>query len=399
MRSKRFLCLALSVLCVLGLTGFATAATVDCDDIYCFSSGDFTSEETLTGVCITGLPASSAGTVLLGSRVVRSGDILSASQLAQLTFLPLQTQEDVQVTVSYLPIYENRVAPTATMTISILGKQDQAPVAQDSALETYRNLPNEGKLSVTDPEGKELTYTVIRSPKRGQVTVNADGSYTYTPKKNKVGTDSFTYTATDPAGNVSRVATVTVQILKPQDKTQYADTTGADCRFAAEWMKNTGIFVGETISGQACFQPEKTVSRGEFLAMLVKALELKVDADATTTGFTDDVPTWLKPYLAAALRTGLTENWPYGTTFAADTAITGAEAALLLQNALDLPTVAAKADADVPTWAEEAMVAMAQCGLSLSANEALTRGQTANLLYQVSQLAPTAPGMLVFAQQ
>ncbi len=399
MLSKRILCLALAALCILGLGGIATAVEVECDDIYCFSGEDFAQEEALTGVCITGLPDSSAGTVLLGSRVVRQGDILSFSQLEELTFMPLQTQVDRQATVEYLPIYENRVASAVTMTISILGKQDQAPVAQDSALETYKNLPNEGKLSVTDPEGKELTYTVIRGPKRGQVTVNADGSYTYTPKKNKVGTDSFTFTATDPAGNVSRVATVTIQILKPQDKTQYADTLGTDCRFTAEWMKNTGIFVGETISGKACFQPEKAVTRGEFLAMLVKTLDIKVDEDATTTGFTDDVPTWLKPYLAAALRTGLTENWPYGTTFGADTAITGAEAALLMQNALDLPTVNAKTGDDIPTWAAEAVIAMTEAGVQLDAGGALTRGAAANALYQISCLAPTAPGMLVFSQQ
>ncbi len=399
MRFQRFLCLTLAALCILGPAATAAAAEVDCDAVYCFTREDFAQEEALTGVCITGLPDSKAGTVLLGSRVIRSGDILSAGQLSLLSFMPLQTEEDVQATVSYLPIYENRVAPKATVTIAIRGKQDQAPVAQDSALETYKNLPNAGKLSVTDPEGKTLTYTVIRSPKRGQVTVNADGSFTYTPKKNKVGTDSFTYTATDPAGNVSREATVTVQILKPQDKTQYADTVGSDCRFAAEWMKNTGIFVGESISGKSCFQPDKTVSRGEFLAMLVNALELKVDEDATTTGFTDNVPTWLKPYLAAALRSGLTENWPYDTTFGANTPITGAEAALLLQNMLELPTASAKAGADVPTWAEEAILAMTESGLTLSANEVLTRGQTAKLLYQVTKLAPTAPGMLVFSQQ
>ncbi len=387
---KRTLCLALSIVCALSLALSAGAVEVDCDSTYCFSANDFASDEKLTGVCITGLPEAEAGTVLLGSRVVRPGDILSAGQLEKLRFQPLRTEVDQEVTVTYLPIYENRVAAATTMTISIRGKEDKAPVAQDSALETYKNLPNEGKLNASDPEGESITYSVIRQPKRGQVTVNPDGSYTYTPKKNKVGTDSFTYTATDPAGNVSRTATVTVEILKPKDKTQYADTVGADCRFAAEWMKNTGIFVGETISGQSCFRPEKQVSRGEFLAMLVNSLGLKVDQDATTTGFQDDVPTWLKPYLNAALRSGLTENWPHGETFGAEQPITGAEAAQLLQNALDMPTVNGDADA---------VAVMAEYGLHLSADASMTRGQVAMALYQASRLMPTAPGMLVFSKQ
>ncbi len=396
---KRTLALILGAVCVLGTTGAVFAAQVDCDSIYCFQSTDFSQEEGLTGVCITGLPDSASGTVLLGKRVVRAGDILSAGQLELLTFQPLRTEQDQQATVTYLPIYANRVAPAVTMTISILGKEDKAPVAQDMALETYKNLPNEGKLPANDPEGQQLTYTVIRGPKRGQVTVQPDGSFTYTPKKNKVGTDSFTYTATDPAGNVSRTGTVTIEILKPKDKSQYADTIGTDCRFAAEWLKNTGIFVGETVSGKACFQPDRTVNRGEFLAMLVQSLGLKVDQEATTTGFADDAPTWLKPYLAAALRAGITEHWPHGNTFQPEAPITGAEAALLLQNALDLPLREPAQQPEVPTWAADALTVMAQNGLELPASDALTRGQVAQILYRASQLMPTAPGMLVFAQQ
>ena len=64
--------------------------------------------------------------------------------------------------------------------------------------------------------------------------------------------------------------------MKPTNPKQYTDTVGTDCRFTAEWMKNTGLFIGEQVGGAACFQPDKTVSRGEFVTMLVKALDLKV---------------------------------------------------------------------------------------------------------------------------
>ena len=71
------------ILCLLLLTAMvlpAAAAEVDCDAMYCFGTADFsTSEDPLRGVCITGLPEPEAGTVMLGSRVVRTGDILAAS--------------------------------------------------------------------------------------------------------------------------------------------------------------------------------------------------------------------------------------------------------------------------------------------------------------------------------
>ena len=391
----RFLCLALCGAVAVGVAGAARAAEVDCDSIYCFTEKDFAQEE-LAGVCITGLPESGAGTVLLGNRVIRSGDILTAQQLSMLTFQPLLTEQDCEATVTYLPIFSDRVEKATEMTISIKGKVDKAPVAEDSAIETYKNLPNQGKLKVTDPEGQKLTYTVTRQPKRGTVTVSEDGTYLYTPKKNKVGTDSFTFTATDPAGKVSREATVTVQILKPTTKEQYADTAGQDCRFTAEWMKETGLFVGEQVAGQLCFQPQKTVSRGEFLTMLVKALQIPVDEDAVHTGFSDEAPAWLKPYLAAALRTGISAGWPYGDSFQAETPVTGAEAALLIQNALDLEvSVIASGkenDGELPVWAENAIGAMAEHGVDVSA-EVLTRAQAAQLLYQAVGIADGAVRM------
>ncbi len=405
----RFVSMLLLLSCLVAAGGSVLAAEVDCDAAYCFSAEDFSEEEALRGICITKLPDANTGTVMLDSRVLQPGDILTAGQLSRMTFHPLRTEQDMSAVVTYLPVYQDRVAPSTTMTISIRGKQDQAPVAQDSTIETYKNLPNSAALKVSDPEGEKLTYTVVRQPKRGQVEVGEDGVFTYTPKKNKVGVDSFTFTATDPAGNVSREATVTVQILKPTDAKQYTDTLGQDCRFAAEWMRNTGLFVGEKVGGENCFFPQKSVSRGEFLTMVVKALDIPVEQTGFS-GLPEDVPDWLKPYLAAAQRSGLTAGWPETESggFEADAPITGAEAAVMLQNALDLTvtqqtveTVLQQENNEeaVPTWVESSLTVLAENGVCLTAGEAMTRADAAQVLYQISQLAVEAPGMAVIRMQ
>ena len=398
MLRTRIVCLAVVAACLLGLCTGAVALEVDCDTTYCFSADDFSADAPLSGICITGLPDAETGTAMLGRRVLQPGDILTADQLAQMTFLPLRTEVDRDAIVTYLPIYENRVAPAASMVISVRGKEDKAPVAEDSAMETYKNLPGEGKLKVNDPEGQAMTYTLTRQPKRGQVTLNEDGTFLYTPKKNKVGVDSFVFTATDPAGNVSREATITVRILKPADAAQYTDTAGTPYRFAAEWMKNTGLFVGEQVDGKYCFNGERSVSRGEFLAMAVKQLNIPVDETATFTGYTDDAPGWLKPYLAAALRAGLTAGLPATDAFGAAEAITGAEAAVMLQNAMDLTisTAVAEFDVPVPDWAVNAVTAMSDNGIEVFAAAELTRGQAAQLLYQISLIAAQAPGLQMY---
>lgn len=369
----------------------AAAAEVDCDGVYCFGSADFSGEE-LEGICITGLPEPEAGTVCLGDRTIRPGDILSAEQVQQLTFHPVRSEEDAAATIVYLPVFSDRVGESASLTISIRGKENLAPAAEDFAAETYKNLPIEGRLKVKDPEGEAMTFTLVRSPKRGQLELREDGSFTYTPKKNKVGIDSFVYTATDETGKVSREATVTITIVKPTDSTQYTDTLGRDCRFAAEWMKNTGIFVGEKLDGNACFQPERTVSRGEFLAMLVRTLDIPAkDTDMT---FGEEVPAWLQPYLAAAIRSGLHAGLPQSGY---EAPITGTEAAVMIQNALDLTaleTAAPAGDTEVPG----VLQTLEAHGISLD-DAPLTRSQAALALYQTARLAPDAPGMTVIRKQ
>lgn len=402
MKFVRIVSLGCAVLAALGLAGGALAAEVDCDTTYCFTASDFSGEEQIVGICITQLPEPQTGTAMLGQRVLREGDILTAEQVGQMTFAPLRTQEDATATVTYLPIYENRVEKSTTMTIAIRGKEDKVPVAEDLAIETYKNLPNTGTLKVSDPEGESLTYTLVRAPKRGEVTIQADGSFIYTPKKNKVGVDSFVYTAADPAGNVSRQATVTVQILKPSNKDQYTDTVGMDCRFEAEWLKNTGLFTGERVGGESCFFPEKAVSRGDFLTMAVKALDIPVE-QMDYSGIPEDVPMWLKPYVGAALRSGLLEGWPQTETgsFDMDSPITELEAAVLLQNALDLSMLetAVETSRELPVWAADSVAVMNQYGVALSSENALTRAQAAKVLYQISILSVTAPGMTVFRMQ
>ena len=401
MKRIRIISAGLAAACLLGVS--AAATEVDCDSVYCFTAEKFATEESpLTGVCITALPNVNTGTVMLGNRVLRAGDILTAGQLEQLTFHPLRTEEDAQAVISYLPIYENRVEKAATMTISIRGKEDKAPVAKNLSLETYKNLPNDGTLKASDPEGEKLTYTVVRGPKRGSVEVNADGTFTYTPKKNKVGVDSFTYTAADPAGNVSETATVTIQILKASDGRKYTDTLGLDSRFEAEWLRNTGLFVGEEVGGNACFYPEKTVTREEFLTMVVKLLEIPA-GNTDAVALPANTPSWLKPYMVAAQRSGLMAGWQDVADLTQP--ITGAEAAVMLQNALDLTITSdvveqtAANDTDIPTWAYASLTVMAENGISLDANAPLTRDAAAKTLYQVSQIAPDAPGMRVIRMQ
>ena len=66
----------------------------------------------------------------------------------------------------------------------------------------------------SDPEGGALTAEIVSGPSSGTVTLNPNGSFSYTPAAGFGGTDTFTYRANDggTVSNYSNVATVTIQV-------------------------------------------------------------------------------------------------------------------------------------------------------------------------------------------
>ena len=178
---------------LLSASMLGLSASADGGDLPTAAFGDG-----LKGACVTSTPRS--GAVCLGQRIIRPGDVLTAQQLAQLTNSHPGSETDIQAVMGYLPLDAEGLGEEAELVFSIRGRKNEAPKAEDSGIETYKNLPNEGLLSVTDPEGEALTFTLTRPPRQGEVILREDGSFLYTPKKNKVCTDSFANTAAAPAG-------------------------------------------------------------------------------------------------------------------------------------------------------------------------------------------------------
>jgi len=105
----------------------------------------------------------------------------------------------------------------ATVTITVT---NQPPVANNDTYVTYLNqtLGTSATTGVLandkDPNGDPLTAGVASGPSHGTLNFNPDGSFTYTPNQGYVGTDSFTYEASDGFSN-SNPATVKITVLGP----------------------------------------------------------------------------------------------------------------------------------------------------------------------------------------
>ncbi len=103
----------------------------------------------------------------------------------------------------------------ATVTITVT-QVIQPPVANNDSYSTSENatltIPAPGVLgNDTDPNGDSLSAVLVSKPSNGSLTLNSNGSFSYTPATNFYGTDTFTYQATDGLAT-SGTATVTLTV-------------------------------------------------------------------------------------------------------------------------------------------------------------------------------------------
>jgi len=104
----------------------------------------------------------------------------------------------------------------ATVTIVVHELSNSAPVAGDDEYEVTAgevlNVAAPGVLANdSDPDGDPLTAVLLVSTTNGALTLNLDGSFSYTPDSGFVGIDTFTYQADDGRGDTD-IATVTITV-------------------------------------------------------------------------------------------------------------------------------------------------------------------------------------------
>ena len=68
----------------------------------------------------------------------------------------------------------------------------------------------------TDIDGDPLTAVLVSGPAHGSLSLNSDGSFTYTPSGNYNGSDSFVYKVNDGTAD-SNLATVSLTITAVND--------------------------------------------------------------------------------------------------------------------------------------------------------------------------------------
>lgn len=372
-------------------------------DTVTFSDQDFSVQNgdgiKLTSITITALPDPGAGTLTLGGQPLAADSVVEASALAGLRFQSLSQPSVTNTTFSFLPTFDDgaQAKQPTTVTLYLLTAANEAPIARNMDLSTYKNVAITGYFDAVDSEGDTLTFQLMDTPARGAVTLAEDGSakFVYTPYENKTGKDSFTYVAIDSAGNTSSEAKVTIQINKPDTKVTYADMEGDPAHKASIRLAEEGIFVGSYLNGEYFFDPDRPVTRAEFLTMAMATVGMAPLEDVTTTGFTDDaaIPTWAKGAVSAAVMAGVIQGSRDDSgapMFDASENITQGEATVMLDQLLnlsDVPLEVFSAQGSDAHWAGQAAANLAASGVirveetnSAALSTGLDRAQAAMLL-------------------
>ncbi len=129
---------------------------------------------------------------------------------------------------------------------------DKATVVEDTST-VIKVLGND----TFEGDGKVVSLDTNNGPANGTVSVNPDGSVTYTPNDNYQGTDSFTYIVT--SGGVSESTTVSVDVTPVNDAPVAKDDTAItdeDTPVTIDVLPNDNDIDGDKLSIQSASVPE-----------------------------------------------------------------------------------------------------------------------------------------------
>ena len=131
-------------------------------------------------------------------------------------------------------VTDSVLSDIATVLITVTAVND-APVAVTAAVTTEEDMDYGGLVSAFDIDNDPLTYSLLTEPSHGTVAIidSSAGTYTYSPKVNYNGSDSFTFTSSD--GTLSDTSKVSITVTAVNDSpVAFAErvTTSEDTKYS-----------------------------------------------------------------------------------------------------------------------------------------------------------------------
>lgn len=373
-------------------------------DVYDFDNNIGNNVKSIT---VSALPNQASGKLMLGNLYVVENQVISRDEFSSLKFIPKSKKEN-SCTFKFRP---NNESYEIECELKIIETTNYAPLsANGESISTWtgKNISTYGTLKGYDYEGDELRFEIVSLPEKGliQITNTATGDYRYTPYKDKKGTDTFTYRVRDEYGNYSSETTVTIDIEKFDSDMVFADMNGHRALNAAYILSSEGIIsCDQNSDGALMFNPEREITREEFIYLLMKTMGAKDVPPLTVTRFADDcnISPEYKGYIESAFVLGIIqgERQVDGIHINPQKSITLAEASVVINNILgvniETSLTAFADDNEIPTWARSSIVSLSELGIiprengRVNPNAPLTRAQAAQILMSLLEYRGKLP--------
>ena len=127
---------------------------------------------------------------------IASVDVADNSKLS----IGLTANFNGEATVIVKVMDDLQAANEYTLTFNIAAVDD-LPDTADVNVDAVEGTNYNGVLPAVDVDGETLTYSISTNSVNGTVTLESTGAYTFAPNASFAGSDEFTYTVTDTAGN------------------------------------------------------------------------------------------------------------------------------------------------------------------------------------------------------
>jgi VCBS repeat-containing protein len=121
----------------------------------------------------------------------------------------LDTGESREVTFQYVANDGTVDSAPATVTVTINGVNDAPTVAATASASTAEETLVTGSAGASDIDGETLSYTTSAAS-NGAASIDANGTWSYTPNLDFTGNDSFTITVNDGTTTSQQLVTVAV---------------------------------------------------------------------------------------------------------------------------------------------------------------------------------------------
>ncbi len=368
--------------------------TTDSEIVFDTDDFDASIGTSVKEIKICALPSQASGRLMLDNLYVVENQVIHREDFSLLKFVIKSESEEA--VFKFSPNEQNYEVECSLISLESVNLSPVASNGVGISTWTMKNTSTSGSLLGYDPDGDTIKFELVSRPEKALLimTNKNTGDFIYTPYINASGKDTFSYRVVDSMGNYSEICTVNIKIEKNEPTISFNDVNEGDLCAVSHVLEKGLMTAKHESDGKYIFDPNKEITREEFVVLLMKAMGAGKAPEISKTRFADDneISPENKGYIESAFSLGIIEGKIEndGVHFNPKEPISLAEASVIINNILGRKSTTSltvfKDNDEIPAWARADIEALSEAGIlkkqngEISPNAPLTRAQVAQIL-------------------